>query len=153
MADTCTTKLDQLLSQARGWLTPRVEAECPRHDAAKLRIFVSNLAAARDQVHLMEEGLHIDPAESLAATMEGLAESFARWPDGVRLERPAIQRFVAVLNQAAATAWALEVAMRIHAGAIAATDIETLACHLHRGAVSRASRLAADHPGGSGDAA
>jgi len=154
MADTCTMLLDELLATATTWLGPTIDAECRRQDAAKLRIFVSNLKDARDLVHLMEEGLVADPADSLAATMEGLAQSFANIPDGATLSRAARLTYVAVFNEAAARAWAWEVALRLHAGIIATTDIETLALarKLHLGGVQRASNLnqppAPSEPGG-----
>lgn len=152
-ASTLSASLSLLVAQVTIWLTPSIGADCRRQDAAKLRIFLANLTEARDQARAQEEGL-IDPEQSLSATMEGLAESFAKWPDGVMLERRAIQRFVAVFNEAAAHAWALEMAMRLHAGIIADTDIDTLtlARKLRRGGVARASRLGPDQSGG-GDAA
>ena len=110
-ATTVTGMLVQLLAQAKGWLIPRVEADCARHDLAKLRIFVRNMERARDLARLQEEGL-ADGALSLSATMAGLADTFASFPDGATLDLATIQRFVAVFNEAEATAWALE--MRAH---------------------------------------
>ncbi|CUW41105.1 conserved protein of unknown function [Magnetospirillum sp. XM-1] len=143
MADTCTMLLDDLLATALTWLGPTIDAECRRQDAAKLRVFVGNLKDARDLVHLMEEGLVADPKDSLATTMEGLAESFAAIPDGATLSRESRQTFIAVFNEAAARAWAWEMALRLHAGIIATTDIETLALarKLRLGGVQRASNL------------
>ncbi|EME69747.1 hypothetical protein H261_11954 [Paramagnetospirillum caucaseum] len=143
MTDTCTMLLDELLATAQTWLKPTIDAECRRQDAAKLRAFVTNLQDVRDLVHLMEEGLVADPADSLAATMEGLAQSFAAIPDGATLSRAARLTFIAIFNEAASRAWAWEVALRLHADIIATTDIETLALarKLRLGAVTRASAL------------
>ncbi len=156
MVDTLSKSLDTLASQVRVWLTPTVEADCPRAEAVKLRMFLRNLENAAAQARVQEEGL-IDADHSLAATMEGLAESFAKWPDGVTLGRQAIQSFVGVFNEAAAHAWALEMALRLHAGAIAEAeiDIETLALarKLVVGGVIRGSRIGHSPPFNGGDAA
>lgn len=143
MTDTCTMLLDELLATATTWLRPTLDAECRRQDAAKLRVFAANLKDVRDLVHLMEEGLVANPADSLAATMEGLAASFAAIPDGATLSRASRLTFIAIFNEAASRAWAWEVALRLHADIIATTDIETLALarKLRLGGVTRASAL------------
>ena len=50
---------------------------------------------------------------ALSATLAGLAEAFASCPDGAAMPPATIRDFVAVLNEAQATAWAMEMALKL----------------------------------------
>jgi len=146
MADTLSASLDLLVAQVTTWLTPTIDADCRRQDAAKLRVFLANLMAARDHARLIEEGL-ADGGAPLSVSLEGLANAFAAMPDGTVIGRSSLNVFVATLTEAASSAWALELALRIRARAVIEDeiDIETLALarKLVVGGVVRGSRLAA----------
>jgi len=147
--NTLYATLDGLVAQVTTWLTPTVDADCRRQDAAKLRIFLANLTDARDQARLQIEGLGTEPV--LARSLEDLAESFAGFPDPAILSRATVANYVAALTELSAYAWAYEVAERIRGGSTTADDIETLALarKLHLGGVVRADRLGSGGGGGA----
>jgi len=133
------------------WLLPSVAEQVARHDAAKLRILRRTLADIAER--MAEAEGEVPAGEPLSASLEALAESFAGWRDCATFERPAIIAIVALLNEAAASARAIEVCLRRVAGVTLPEDLPALrlAAALHRRGVTVGGSAPA--PAGGGDAA
>ncbi len=93
-------------------------------DAAKLRVLRANLAAIAAELEDVEGA---QPDSSLSAVLETMAEAFGRFgAEGVVFEREAVIAWIAMLTEAAADAWALEVTLRRQAGVTLAEDMAAL---------------------------
>lgn len=121
-----TARLDQQLNVIRTWLAPAVEDQMARPDAAKLRVLVANLTEIRDAVAGIEEGIPAATEPALSETLEAMADLFAANPGGLAFPRTEIVHYVALLNAAAATAWAYELAARLRGGLALPEDLAVL---------------------------
>ncbi len=101
---------------------PAIDAGCSVKDRAAARAFRAALADILRRL----DGEGLDSPASLSAMLEELAESVAGWKGGVALETAAVMAIVALLNEFAATAWALEFQLRRSTGLTTADDLGAL---------------------------
>jgi hypothetical protein len=126
MGATITHDLDLALNTVRTWLTPTVDSQCGQPDAVKLRILRRNIEEIRERVAFIEGG-ELPEGYSLAATIEAVAELFARHArDGVQLQTDAVVGIVGLLNEAAAWAWTYEQFFRAATGKPLPDDLAVL---------------------------